>query len=574
MSQSLTNFYPPLGLTVAEEVRILERWDDDAVFRRYLQCQPEPTEVMEYGRIRARVKCVRARIRDLNILRKQIEPRQSSYIDADLAKVLFRRKVLAWHMFLINQLPVELLVEIFRYVVLGTHVMRGEDTQKLRLTWVCRHFREVALADGVLWSRIVFTDPPPWTRSLTFFSRTGEAPIDLCVNDITFPNIPALDRYQVAALVERFLTKARNIRSIVFSLTDWVCPWFVLRFLSEVPMPRLEYFQLDRSWEPYLWSPAQFRNPVGWESVALCAGAAPNLQKLFLNGISVNWDTVHTAKLRALDIRRLAPEASPTLQQFRALLQAPNLMKIYLHSAVPQFPEGQHLPEPIHMRNLRELRLGDMNCVSVQNILRSIHAPDIRILALYHMLGEDYTPLFELLTGRFPKVQVLTASALQIENNDVAKRHAIRWFDSMPDLRVLKAESLPNAVLFSCLLDDPWKHRDRDHPYMRGPPDPSDIDKMNTLLPDLHTLVVDKVTAADLMWFTKERDMDGHPFSLVTVPEQIWKQWTPLQQSALAFLDKRLQLIFNHPHNVTKEEADIRVELDEESLSRLRRMAI
>ncbi|TFY50972.1 hypothetical protein EVJ58_g10803, partial [Rhodofomes roseus] len=308
MAQTLLNLHPPLSPTVAEETRISDHWNDDALFQTYLHRLPEPThdQVMETGRIHARVKCSRARIRDLNILRKQILPRQSAQIDSDLAKEMFRRKVLAWQMFRVNELPAELLVEIFRYVVLSTHVMRGEATQKLRLTWVCRRFREVAIGDGVLWSRILFTDPSPWSRSLTFFERAAEAPLDICINDIAFPKVPTISHQQVMFLVEIFRTKAHNIRSLIFSLSDWLCPWFALKMFENVDNAnRLELLQVDRGWEPYLWSASHFRNPESREPLVLLGGNTPSLKTLILNGISLNWDTVNTANLRALDIRRL-----------------------------------------------------------------------------------------------------------------------------------------------------------------------------------------------------------------------------------------------------------------------------
>lgn len=521
MAQNIPNLYPPLSPTVAEETHISEHWNDDALFQTYLFCLPDPThdQVMETGRIHARVKCSRARIRDLNILRKQILPRQSSHIDNDLAKEKFRRKVLAWQMFRVNELPAELLVEIFRYVVLSTHVMRGEATQKLRLTWVCRRFREVAIGDGVLWGRILFTDPAPWPRSLTFFERAAEAPLDICINDIAFPKVLKINHQQVMHLVQVLETKAHNIRSLIFSLNDWLCPWFALKMFEDVDNAnKLELLQVDRGWDPYLWSAGHFRNPDSRVPIALLSGNTPSLKTLILNGMSINWDTVNTANLRALDIRRLTRDVAPTVQQFRALLQAPNLMKLYLHSAIPRF-DGPPLIEPVFVPNLRELRLGDMSCQSVMNVLRCIHAPEVRILALLSMTGTDYTPVFEMLTGRFPDTQVLELASVQVEDSAAAREHVMRWFDSMPYLRVLKVESMQTPALFHYLLEDPQEFRDSSHPYSEWPYNASPS-HMHSLNIDLRTLVTDKIPAEELAFFAKEREEDLLPLAVVTIPEQ------------------------------------------------------
>jgi len=541
-----------------------DHWDDPALLRVFLLRQPEPTEVMEIGRVRARFRCVRARIRDLNTLRKNLLPRQSAVVDSELGKAMLMRKVLSWRMFLFSELPAELLAEIFRYVVLSINVMQGEPLQKLRLTWVCRQFRQVALSDGLLWGRIAFTDPSPWTRSLTFFERAGDAPLDMIVSDMAFPRLPVLSHQQIVYLLEIFKTKVHKIRSLIFSLKDWLGPWFVVKMFSEVgegDANRLELLQLDRGWEPYLWSTNQFSNVKSREPLALFGGHTPNLKSLTLNGISVDWDTINTAKLKVVDIRRLVRDVSPTVQQFRALLQAPNLKKLYLHSVVPQF-EGQPAHDPIFMPSLRELRLGDASSQSAINILKCIHAPEVCILALLTMLGQDYTSMFEMLRGRFPKTRVLTIAAVQIENNAAAKEHITRWFDAMPRLRVLRTESLPTSILFQYLLGDPWVYRPLNHPFRLVPVAPDAMNKINCLVPSLHTLATDKIPAEDLASFVKARDGHRVPLSVVTVPEPKWKQWTAEQRAELAFLNERLQLVHNYPHQAFGEEAAIRAELD------------
>ncbi|EPT01497.1 hypothetical protein FOMPIDRAFT_1085927, partial [Fomitopsis schrenkii] len=402
--------------------------------------------------------CVRGRIRELNRLRKQVEPRKIVSLDGEVAKEKFRRKVLGWQLFLVNELPPELLVEIFRYVVLSTHVMFGEPLQKLRLTWVCKHFRELALADGLLWGRIVFNDPAPWTRSLTFLERAKETPLDLCLDD-SAEGVPNFTHNQVMYLGQRFRVKAHNIRSLVVSLNDWIGPWFILKLFANVSAPLLDYFQLDRGWEPYLWTTTAFPDPDSRAPIPFCNNDAPNIARLTLNGISVKWCTIHTGKLRTLDIRRLAPDVCPTTAEFRALISAPNLTKMHLHAAAPLLPpEGQPRLPPVYTAKLRELRLGDMTCDAAMNVLYSIHAPDVRIFALSKLGGMDYTPLFEMLTRRFAKVEILTLANVQVEDTVQARAHLITWVDMMMGLRVFRVEGLSTYAILKILVTDPWPY--------------------------------------------------------------------------------------------------------------------
>ena len=516
--------------------------------------------MMEFGRLDARIRVVRARIRDLSDTCAKMS-RKSAVMESELAKEKFRLKALRWQLFRVHLLPTELLVEIFRYVVLSTHVMDGEPTQKLRLTWVCRRFREVALADGILWGRIVFKDPAPWERSLTFFDRAGETPLDLYLKDMA-DGVPRLSHYQVTFLMERLKTKAHNIRSLILSLNDWLCPWFVINVFSDVSAPQLSYMHLDRGDNPYLWTTTGFKQGVSGRPLPLFNGEAPNVARLILNGISVRWDSIQTAKLCVLNISRLAADVSPTLEQFRALLAAPNLSKLCLHAAAPPLlPRGQKHPPAVYMPKLLELRLGDLTCDSVTNVLSCLEAPEVRILALMHMAGMDYTELFKMLQWRFEKVEMLLLINVQLQSL-AAQVFAVTWIDMMMDLRVLTVEGPWTIPFLRILITDPKPYRSKNHFFERNVPPQSMLDDINTVAPRLHTLNVAEVAPHQLAIILGRRELGGHPLSVVTIPKPIWQQWAPELQGLLAFLGNRIRLALDYPDHITKEEAKIRARID------------
>ena len=577
---------PLLGDTLAEEVTLLEHCEDETLFLKYLQTIPEPTQVMEHGRINARLKVVRGRIRDLSHLRETL-PRRSAVVDNDLAKEKFRLKALKWQLFRINELPAEVLVEIFRYVVLSTHVTVDDTTQKLRLTWVCRRFRGVALEDAILWGSITFNDPAPWERSLTFFARAKETPIEIWLDD-TEEGVPRLNRHQVLVLAGRLKAKAHVLRSLAITLDDWACAWFFLNAFADVSAPQLEYMQLHRGDKhPHLWSAARFPDPESAGPIPLFNSEAPNVSCLFLKGISVDWDSVKTAKLVELNIHQLAVDVCPTMEQFRALLAAPNLMSLDMEEAGPiPLPPDEPYEEPVFMPKLRRLRIDCMRCETAVDILSCINAPDVRMLAFERMYAMDNTDLFEMLPGTFEKVEMLTLVEVQLDESDMIA-HATTWIDMMTGLRVLQVGGMWTSTYLSIFVTDPEPHRSPRHFFKRNTPPPASmLGDVHTVAPSLHTLcVVGEAQERDLAvvltlretgylkeeWeeLVKERDaQDGdgpkpHPLSVVTISAEAWhERWGPHIREMTAFLGDRLQIHENPVEHITREEARIRASFD------------
>lgn len=562
-------YYPPLSTTVADEVTLDENWDDDTLFKQYLRSLPEPTEVSEFGRLDARVRCVRARIRELVRARTQLAPHRNASLEGELAKENFRRKVLGWRLFRILELPAELLVEIFRYVVLSTHVGEGEVEQKQRLTWVCRHFRHIAIKDGTLWGRIVFNDAPPWERSQNFLHRADATPLDIHIDD-TGDGMRQLSETEITYLAYMLKLRARNLRSLSVSLANRLGPWFFISMFHDVSAPMLDYFQLDLGLlgNPYLWAKNIFHDPESAAPIPLFNGDAPNITRLQLNGISVKWNTIQSQNLRTLDLRRLAPDVSPTIEEFRALISAPNLAKMRLHAASPVPAEGQQRLPAVYMPKLQELRLTDLSCEAAMTVLACMHAPGVRILSFICFAGMDYTPFYAMLRPYFPKVEVLILEDVQVENTENARGYFTCWLDMMTNLRLLSSQREPTETILSLLSQSPVRYRSPLHPLSRarqGAPPLSRVLNIDILAPALRELDLDEVDPGALAYTCVQRDMAGFPLSTIKVPRDIWDGWAIQERDMLKFLDKRLVVPSEiPPDGITSEEQLIRDEMEPE----------
>lgn len=92
----------------------------------------------------------------------------------------------------INQISVEILCLIFSFSKskllphLGSFDVHRQNLSILRLTAVCRHWREVAIDYAILWSNIAFTTsaPPTINCATTFLQRSKGTPLRVHIWDI------------------------------------------------------------------------------------------------------------------------------------------------------------------------------------------------------------------------------------------------------------------------------------------------------------------------------------------------------------------------------------------------------
>ncbi|KAG5647762.1 hypothetical protein DXG03_008485 [Asterophora parasitica] len=395
-------------------------------------------------------------IRDLEAT-QEIAPR----INAELEDALFRARatyrVLFTRTFRMNDLPNEIITNIFRYIVWSVPDPRAGVLWRLWLTWTCRRWRTIALDDHTLWNAIWFRDKWPFERSWCWFERSGSAPLDIRISRESGIKITG---EQMGQLMDRLLTKLSSIRMLLIMVEDWD-PALVavakLRTAGQMPGVALsmERFELHRTGSPYVqigsgYEPSDFREPM-----ALFGGApSPRLKTLSLNGIHVDWNTSILTNLQTLDLRRMPIELSPEPTRFREILLAsPNLKKLCLDGAGPQlYMHEQH--QPVILDRLQTLVVADFSIPYAHHIFSQISAPNLKDLTLINMTGDDYSPLFQTLTGRFPLVELLATYTIELADTPSAAATMVRWLQSMPRLRYLRIANMAGMFL-GLFLHDP-----------------------------------------------------------------------------------------------------------------------
>ncbi|EIW52454.1 uncharacterized protein TRAVEDRAFT_135719, partial [Trametes versicolor FP-101664 SS1] len=410
----------------------------------------------------------------------------------------YERKFLLWHEFPILDLPDEILALIFHFVVRSATGADEIDNRRLYLTWVCGRFRAVSLSDATLWSSVWFRQSVPWERSFIYIQRAGTAALDIRIQerirskDSTHenpPKNPPITVMQIKNLLEVLKPRVRQLRTLkVFLVNIEVVEAFMDGFSNLAgPLAALENITIHRSGQPFLWPKEKCAGAGG--HLAFSTHPIPKLRILWLYGVTTNWNAVPFSNLSMIILRRIAFEGCPTSDRWMEMLRAsPRLLKLELDGAGPQFdPKSQRLghTRPVDLPALRDLTIGNMSCHEVMHVLGQINAEHVRILVLVSLTTHDYGHLIGMLGGRFREVRLLKLHGLEIAKTDLNTERTVRWFESMPRLKVFAFWRTSPHVL-NALLADPRDYRASGEQDKR--PAAGGGDKRPVLCPELETV--------------------------------------------------------------------------------------
>ncbi|KAG6809452.1 hypothetical protein H0H92_000214 [Tricholoma furcatifolium] len=357
-------------------------------------------------------------------------------------------QILFPRIFRFNDLPPEIISNIFRFVVWSNPNLSVSTLARLHLTWTCRRWREIAINDFAFWNAVWIRDRAPFTRSFAFLERARSAPLDLRVgNEDTTKSISLED---LESLLDRLFLRLPQFRTFIFLGSSWEHVRIFLKKLSTarygVPalLERLEIHRLgglDFSKRAYLKPIALFDSQP-----------APNLHHLCVNSVHINWNTGILHNLRTLDFRQLPLELCPTIERFREILvHCPLLRKLCMEGAGPHFKSFESPAFPIVMANLKILYICNFSAIYARHVLSHFTAPNLIDLTCINFIQEDYSPLYESLIDRFPKIKMLALYSVAL---DTRKPAVAKWIASMPQLTYLRVASLPLSF-FELLLSDP-----------------------------------------------------------------------------------------------------------------------
>ncbi|KAJ7597488.1 hypothetical protein C8J56DRAFT_1011878 [Mycena floridula] len=473
-----------------------------------------------------------------------------------------------YRLFRINDLPTEILANIFRFHVWSVETPQHGVLVRLYTTWVCRHWRSVAISDTTLWSAVWFRDPPPYDRSWTFADRAGNSMLDIRINDTDKEPLSDAD---MSAFMDRLIPKLPTVRMLIILLQNWEPVLTVLKRMSEasvITTPAvLERFELHRLAQPFVW-PGEFFQPVGHTRYLYPAFGGvqlPSLKYFSVNGVHFDWERSRFTNLTTLDLRRIPIELSPKVERFRQLLiDSPQLQKLSFDGAGPSVqPSYQNLAGTIELKHLHTLVVANFTLHYAYQVFCHIAAPNLLDMTLMNFFG-DYTPLYTKLAGRFPTIRLMTLYGVTVHNSSAGVRAFVKFIDSMPLLTYLRIASVGSDLLRTFLYDaDTFQF----HKSLTGELAdfysfeasglqgrlPLHKDKPRLIAPKLITMEVEAMDTEAMRRFLTSRARSGYPMRRVYIAGPM----PNLTRQNLPELAKLVQLMSMAPGAKTPEEGEL-----------------
>ncbi|KAJ7070885.1 hypothetical protein C8F01DRAFT_1362705 [Mycena amicta] len=421
-----------------------------------------------------------------------------------------------FRLFRVNSLPPEVLNNILRFVIWDSP--RTPVRTRLTATWVCKLWREIAIDDATIWTAVWYRPGAARIqRASTWLERARQASLDIRIDVVDDADetltIPADDLRKILGCI---FEKRQTIRMLIVTVDDWESALIVLELLALYGphgLPMLQRFELHRG-----GLKNEDRKSLAWPPMVpqpfLGGAKAPLLSYISLNGVPIDWRGSILENLTTFDMRRLPSTYMPDLARFQEILtNCPRLIKLSLDGAGP-----------------RTLVVADFTRAYAIFLFSVFTARNVNDLTLMNLCGDDYSPLFQLMTGMFPRVQLLTAYSLQYEPH--GPPIMVRWLDAMPMLAYMRVANL--APYFYGL-------------FFR------DGDLQNPVAPHLQVLDCQAIEPPILVQWAKDRAHFGTPLKKIYVSEELGSQ---LHESHLRELTS-LCVVARLPKGATTPEEEV-----------------
>ncbi|KAJ7070681.1 hypothetical protein C8F01DRAFT_1013487 [Mycena amicta] len=500
--------------------------------------EPHPFTTQERETIRK--EGLRFLILSLEIERVQrdVDPRRlPPEVEAQLSFAKQSYILRYFRLFRVNSLPPEVLNNILRFVIWDSR--RTPVRARLTVTWVCKLWREIAIDDVTIWTAVWYRPGAARIqRASTWLERTRQASLDIRIDVVDHVDetltIPPDDLRKILTCI---FEKRQTIRMLIVTVAsdDWESALIVLELLALYGphgLPMLQRFELHRG-----GLNNEDRKSLAWPPMVpqpfLGGAKAPLLSYISLNGVPIDWRGSILENLTTFDMRRLPSIYRPDLARFYEILtNCPRLIKLSLDGAGPRFDEvnmDQPLT-PVDLPCLRTLVVADLTRAYAIFLFSAFTARNVNDLTLMNLCGDDYSPLFQLMTGMFPRVQLLTAYSLQYEPH--GPPIMVRWLDAMPMLAYMRVANL--APYFYGL-------------FFR------DGDLQNPVAPHLQVLDCQVIEPPILVQWAKDRAHFGTPLKKIYVSEELGSQ---LHESHLRELTS-LCVVARLPKGATTPEEEV-----------------
>lgn len=363
-----------------------------------------------------------------------------------------------------EQLPPELIAELFRYTLDNQDNVLSKARALLLLRAVCRRWKQVAETDCKLWASTIYVRGSHGVRHLThWIEKAGDMPLNIAfvdsekINSVTAHLGPrrTFNSYEVKQFFGLLLPKIHNVRSFSAALSEPAACAEVLRFFAQPPIgmsvltkldirlmsflgpriavrqtPEVNIYQVPEESSPIGSNPltpqanerSTLYSPVDTPTVAIRPASLPGVRTLNLFGL--NHECIDA------DIFQRLLGMCPALEDLTLVRVSPRILT---------------QRQPVAMPSIRTLKLsisgwGDQ----YGGILTTFSTPHVHSLTVCAMEHDHLTSLLILTAGKYASVRALTLEHLGTQPLDMAVQPWIlaRWMSTMPAVETLVAHAI------------------------------------------------------------------------------------------------------------------------------------
>lgn len=445
-----------------------------------------------------------------------------------------------------------------------------EKTPKLpfpvRMSHVCRRWRELAIQTPTLWTTLDFSERRPWHKTREWIIRSKESPLDIFIdvslpNDIPFPNDIDSDIYfsdvvmreaqaDLGYMLNLVIDQAYRWRTFKLTVDAYEHMVLALKRLEQWPAnpgaPVLRTLVLNCH-EDHDDSEAETGNGDNEQTRLFMpfGGHAPKLEKVELWGVHLGWkmfiplgerlssalDASPSAitKLTELELAYHTNDVRPSYADFVNIVRcSPTLTSLKLLDSGPAPRLHESPAQPLFLPNLRHLTLGFFEEDYAISLLRLLYTPALKILVLDFDEG-DYTEFVKVLTEKMNlpeplpsyfdvpakqrhiferQTRLSNVTDVKLSGLPCAETCAYLFYSNCRNLKHLHLDSnfLP-STFFSMLANDFHEVQFTSDMQLMDAPSARDL----PLCGRLESLSVSGVRARDLVKLVKHRKASGAP---------------------------------------------------------------
>ena len=373
---------------------------------------------------------------------------------------------------MVHTLPEDVLATVFSFAdnpISNRHTL-------IHLTHVCSWWRQVALTHSTLWSTITLFHPLSKSciiRTRLFLQRSAQAPLTIRL-DFRDPNWDWGRSYDTGGksrshrvgwqeselVLQLFLEHVSRWKEMVI-LTDTWSPIFTFLWYMEGAGVQSEPKQLERlelvRCNAYFARPNQRFAPENLKSPKSLFGQwpLPSLRHVALSATHIVWSPPPFTNLVSLEIKAMASDVQPTLDEFRQMIHAsPTLQTFAIAGSVASLDiadgsllEKMSREDPILFPSLVRFSL-EVSSVTYATALLStfhftkletLHLEDIRPLLFdgQAISLDSIDPVLYCLSNNPRQFSFACVRSLGLSNIHSTPSAASRFFSTLPALHTL-----------------------------------------------------------------------------------------------------------------------------------------